>query len=432
MDTKPAISSEAHGYTGAPAGQASRNSRSHSLQAFFRDRSPILVVTIVTVFAIALAAAVATEQGVIAPKDLLRAVLFMGGDRPVLDGPYLAGLATLKVKLTDPAQTVPVDVWYPAEAPAASFATALARWRSWLSYPMGPSALSNAPVATARPKYPLIVYFPLWFGERRQATFTPANLASHGFIVATIDDIVHSAPLRGDEEKARISDIPTSSVLDFDKYRPTAALRAAVAAREASKIISALGDATPFGKRLDLDRVGAIGFSFGGATAAQLSRTDRRIKAVVNFDGSVYGDAEHFGVDVPYLMFFSDIKYPTEYELTRAAAHVQIDALLDKEAIEHQIMQAERPNNWSYVVKHTVHEDFCDKLVKPSLVTAFQYRPIDRTKTWSELNKYVVAFSNRFLLGSPEPLIGTAPYPEIRPFLEALAPPLGQTGKPGG
>ena len=42
----------------------------------------------------------------------------------------------------------------------------------------------------------------------------------------------------------------------------------------------------------DLERVGAFGHSFGGATAANLSLVDDRVLASLNMDGTVYGDGQ--------------------------------------------------------------------------------------------------------------------------------------------
>jgi dienelactone hydrolase len=248
-------------------------------------------------------------------------------------------------------------------------------------------------------------------------------LASHGFIVVAVDDIVHWQPLTGDEAKAQSAAMPTISVENWDRFRPVAALRAGIAARLGSKMIDALASSEPFDRSIDFDKIGAIGYSFGGATAAQLSRADKRIKAIVNFDGSLYGDAERLGVDVPYVMFFSDFKYPSEYELTRGDGPTQVDALLKKEAVAHQILQSAKPDNWTYVVKHTVHEDFCDRMLKPPIEAALRARRLTGAKTWSELNKYLVAFFDRYLLHSDGRLLGTAPFAEIRPFLETLTPP---------
>lgn len=55
-----------------------------------------------------------------------------------------------------------------------------------------------------------------------------------------------------------------------------------------------------FTGRLDLTRVGMFGHSFGGSTAAEACRTDARVKAGLNMDGTFFGDLEG-EVHVPFL-----------------------------------------------------------------------------------------------------------------------------------
>jgi predicted dienelactone hydrolase len=54
---------------------------------------------------------------------------------------------------------------------------------------------------------------------------------------------------------------------------------------------------------LRLARVGVLGHSLGGATAAQVMHDDRRVRAGVNLDGALYGPAAAAGLDRPFLLF---------------------------------------------------------------------------------------------------------------------------------
>jgi dienelactone hydrolase len=50
-----------------------------------------------------------------------------------------------------------------------------------------------------------------------------------------------------------------------------------------------------FYRRLDLESVGALGWSLGGVLALQASRDEPRIKAAVNLDGWLYTDVPETG-----------------------------------------------------------------------------------------------------------------------------------------
>jgi predicted dienelactone hydrolase len=55
-------------------------------------------------------------------------------------------------------------------------------------------------------------------------------------------------------------------------------------------------------KKINLLRIGAMGHSLGGSVAIQLCRSDARIKAVINFDGPLYGSHATVPVEKPLLM----------------------------------------------------------------------------------------------------------------------------------
>jgi hypothetical protein len=59
----------------------------------------------------------------------------------------------------------------------------------------------------------------------------------------------------------------------------------------------------PFRGRLDLDRIGMLGWSFGGAAAIEMLRIDPRVKAAVNHDGRLFGGAATRPVTRPFMLF---------------------------------------------------------------------------------------------------------------------------------
>src|SRR5947208_7754901 len=70
-----------------------------------------------------------------------------------------------------------------------------------------------------------------------------------------------------------------------------------------------LNAADPSGKftgRLDMQRLGMFGHSFGGATALQFCHDDRRCKAGMDIDGMPFGNVVQEGAAQPFLFLFSD------------------------------------------------------------------------------------------------------------------------------
>ena len=76
---------------------------------------------------------------------------------------------------------------------------------------------------------------------------------------------------------------------------------------------------------LELDRIGAFGFSMGGSTAANLAENHPRLKASIDIDGTIWDDAlVAAGPTKPFMLLYSDRGYSMEDAsvrfLTRAKA----------------------------------------------------------------------------------------------------------------
>ena len=71
--------------------------------------------------------------------------------------------------------------------------------------------------------------------------------------------------------------------------------------------VSLDGDpASPFAGRLDLERFGSIGHSFGGVAALEWCRADPRCRAAVNLDGALWSEVGSTGLERPVLQVLAD------------------------------------------------------------------------------------------------------------------------------
>lgn len=61
-----------------------------------------------------------------------------------------------------------------------------------------------------------------------------------------------------------------------------------------------------FAGRLDVTRVGLLGHSLGGATAAEVCSRDTRCQAGVDLDGDLFGDVVKVGLSAPFMFIFSE------------------------------------------------------------------------------------------------------------------------------
>ena len=132
---------------------------------------------------------------------------------------------------------------------------------------------------------------------RFTATFVTEQLASHGYVVVSCDHAGFGPVVLfpdGFQFKADtlLAPEPTGKLED-DAQKSFAWLRKDIFptwTADASFTLDQIEELnrTPgqrFHKRLDLSRIGMLGWSFGGATSIQMSKDDRRVKAAIDQDG---------------------------------------------------------------------------------------------------------------------------------------------------
>lgn len=270
------------------------------------------------------------------------AITFPIPDFPTPTGTYAVG--TTVVEWTDPDRpetwtTDPADVralqaqiWYPAEASLDEVERALYMGRSeaeanvvaegvadFLGIPRfvfdgqvaaRTNAVSDAPVASGKERFPVVLFSPGGGMGRTTNTAWAEELASHGYVVAALDHPYDStAVVFADGRTVRRAEHSFSS--EAEAYR----LSEELAAVKASDLRSALthlgrldsGDVESIlAGRLDTGRAAVAGMSAGVGGAFQAARTDERFSAVVALDGYPY-DADPGPYDQPVLALTQQI-----------------------------------------------------------------------------------------------------------------------------
>lgn len=134
------------------------------------------------------------------------------------------------------------------------------------------------------------------------------DLASHGYIVVAIDHTYVSAATAFPDRIVYHKEATT----DFQSADP-AEIITQIMADDAGFVIEELEEmnegniGTMFAGRLNLDAIGAIGHSVGGAAAYNLALNESRVKAAINLDGRVYITPDEDSHSIaPYLMLAGD------------------------------------------------------------------------------------------------------------------------------
>lgn len=159
--------------------------------------------------------------------------------------------------------------------------------------------------------HPVVLFSPADRLDRSIDTALVEDLASHGYIVVTVDHTYDSGEVRFPDGQVVVSTLPP----DSDQVNTEAtAVRVAdmkfvlgqLATINAGRDPEA-GSRLPRGLAgaLDLSEVGMFGFSMGGATTAGAMLADPRIKAGADLDGTIYGPVAARGLDRPFLLVSS-------------------------------------------------------------------------------------------------------------------------------
>jgi predicted dienelactone hydrolase len=332
----------------------------------------------------------------------------------------------------DDKRKLPVQVWYPADVAAGA-----SRARYLLTpAEFGPNSpfkglehvqtnsVPGAPVARAGRKYPVLIYSHGAGWTRFSATFVTELLASHGYVVFSIDH-------PGMDRTVLFSDGTPfkADTLGEPRLTPNADPRAFLAATmgflntvefpiwiEDSRFvldqIAALNRAPgPFRGRLDLDRIGMFGWSFGGAAALEMLRTDSRVKAAVNHDGRLFGGTMAEPIGRPFMMFHHGINdFSGVPEAMRGAA----SELMGNNMSLDSAARARATADWYDVtIAKTIHAHFSDL---PLFMSQFRDTTLLAGRRDHEIiSAYTLAFFDRYLLNRKSALLEapSAVFPEV-------------------
>ena len=235
-------------------------------------------------------------------------------------GPYPVGVTTMQFSdparseiLTGKARALLTEIWYPAaeetrDLPKNRLLDFILRGTNpsvglllKLAFDIDldemDSTFQNFAVRDARirdGKYPLILFSHGNGGLRFQNAFLCEHLASHGYIVAAPDHTGNAAVTFVDGQPIRINEQGRDQAA---KDRP---LDIRFLMDEFTRLNQ--GADSRFLDRIDLDKIGVTGHSFGGYTSTWVADTDPRVKAIAPMAGVA---RERVNYDCPVLVLMA-------------------------------------------------------------------------------------------------------------------------------
>lgn len=306
-----------------------------------------------------------------------------------------------------------VQIWYPAERkagsrPARYLAAKAARVLEGSAVPPGTihriatHAAVKAPVIAGR--HPIVLFSPGYAVMRGLYTSLLVDLASRGFVVVALDHTYEAPVVQFPGGRLKLQRVQNTN----RSFRRAFEVRLADVHFVLGRLeqLAARGARSRFAGRLDLSKIGMFGHSYGGAAAAGAMRSDARLKAGANLDGSFVGEVVEEGVRGPFLLMTS-------------APH-------------------DNAGDWSYraylsrrnssqlalTLRGSGHMTFSDlvALGRPLAartgtdVKQLGIGTIEPRRALQVQRDYLAAFFRRYLQGKRQPLLWTpsAAYPEIR------------------
>lgn len=210
------------------------------------------------------------------------------------------------------------SVWYPAAArdrrhpvapwmPATSLRALLENAGFDADAAAAPHTAGHdgAPVQRTPDRLPVIVYSHGAGGHRSETTIVVQELASHGYVVVTVDHRDSFSEFPDGRLTVPDDDVPVfpgdhAQDIRFvlDRIEDLAAGRNPDTGRR--PLPAGLGAA------LDLRRIGMFGWSKGGTATALVMNTDRRVRAGLSFDGPMESQPPVTGLDRPFMLMTAE------------------------------------------------------------------------------------------------------------------------------
>jgi dienelactone hydrolase len=322
---------------------------------------------------------------------------------PLPTGPARVG--TFVRQLTNPRnpvrQSFMASVWYPAQ-PRAGTAPGrymdpknAALWASVTGFVLFRDSYAHAdpgaPFHVEASKLPVILYSPGYTNPRSDNTEKCLSLASHGFVVVALDSPYTQ------------SWVLENGRLVFGDHWDPLSLDFTIRVSDAQFVVDELArwnESDPLlAGRLDLQKIGMFGFSFGGAVTAGLSQIDSRVKACAFLDGGGHPDLATVRFNIPAMILVGSDSTPT---LLQARKYYR--ALFD------------RLSESAYFVgfRDAAHGSFADYSWFMSPPVASQLRLA------TSMRAYIVSFFNKHLRNLDDHLLDALPteHPDVDVFLE--------------
>jgi len=228
----------------------------------------------------------------------------------------------------------------------------------------------DSPVLTIKneEKYPVVILSPGFGGSFLMNMSLAEELASQGYYVLNIGHtFFNSTPAFSDGKKIELLSMDTLT-MDTDNFLDSKfKLRLNTYIKiQKNDIVSVLDNLSGMldesqQKAVDIENITCIGYSGGGATAAEICIEDKRIKAGININGVLYGDAWKDSISCPFLYINADYSSPRKSEIEIQGGQHVIDSIMQFYNYRKLLFSQKSTNDfYELTLTNTTHQNFSD------------------------------------------------------------------------
>jgi predicted dienelactone hydrolase len=178
-------------------------------------------------------------------------------------------------------------------------------------------ATFGPPISAAQKKWPVLLFSPGLSLPREMYTALCVDLASRGYVVVALSEPYESgvSVLAGGQVVGQTTHPDVMGPPPHPALERLIDIRAADSSFALDELshLGKLEPTSPLAGHLDLEHVGIVGHSLGGATAVQVMASDPRFKVGVNLDGKLFGKEPEARLDRPFLWIQSGDAKTAEY-----------------------------------------------------------------------------------------------------------------------
>lgn len=343
-----------------------------------------------------------------------------------------------------------VQFWYPAKGTASSarapylqdagvISPALARLVhlpgftfAHLKY-VSTNAIPSLPMATDKPRYPVLLFLEGLVGFRQMNTFQVEELVSHGYIVAAIDQpYAASAVVFPDGRQITgwtkeqmnpfiqqsLSPVENAPMLNGQALQKGIIPYFVQDVSFTLDQLATLDTTDPHGilaGRLDPQRVGTFGISLGAIVASEACRMEPRLQACLMMDAAMPADVVQVGLRQPSMWITRDAN-SMRRERQQSGGWSEADITQTLTTMR-AVFEQSLPGNGYYVqVPGMFHVNFTDIPYFTPLAPQLGFAgPLDMQRAHDIVNAYSLAFFDQHLAGRRGVLLDgpTTQYPEV-------------------